>query len=181
MVLLVAPAGAFAVTNASDIPPSCDIDIMDLMKINAGKSGRREVEIAQRIILKPDSVLEYNCFDDILKKADMFNTESRSSHILNTGGAYTAYVDGNFGTIYNSGYQASRSGCSVMDAVWAALKCNNFISKPYSEDHFFTFDELAGFDPREKPLACNDSERNARWAEDNAASDVGNVIVDIGP
>ncbi len=60
-VLLVFCAGgigrAFAV-----LPASCDSEFYDVMEARATLQAKRDVEMAQTIILKPDSVLEYSCF-----------------------------------------------------------------------------------------------------------------------
>lgn len=46
------------------IPDSCDPDYMDVLNIRAYLEGKREMETAQRVILKQDSVLEYSCFNE---------------------------------------------------------------------------------------------------------------------
>lgn len=51
-----------APVNPAEIPDSCDPDYMDVLNIRGYLEGKRELETAQRIILKPDSVLEYSCF-----------------------------------------------------------------------------------------------------------------------
>lgn len=48
----------------AEIPDSCDPDYMDILNIRGYLEGKRELETAQRIILKPDSVLEYSCFHE---------------------------------------------------------------------------------------------------------------------
>jgi hypothetical protein len=45
-------------------PASCDSDMMDVMKAAAWQGAQRDVELAERLILKPDSVLEYTCFNN---------------------------------------------------------------------------------------------------------------------
>ena len=46
------------------VSPGCDPEFLDVMEARAWMEGQREVEVAARIILKPDSVLEYSCFDN---------------------------------------------------------------------------------------------------------------------
>lgn len=41
---------------------SCDVDVYKVLSDRAWMEGQREMEIAQKLILKPDSVLEYSCF-----------------------------------------------------------------------------------------------------------------------
>ncbi|MBL4804514.1 MAG: hypothetical protein JKY71_06575 [Alphaproteobacteria bacterium] len=55
-----------ASTRPIEISPACDPEFYDVMAARSWLEGKREVEVAQRLILKPDSVLEYSCFDDRL-------------------------------------------------------------------------------------------------------------------
>jgi len=48
--------------------PTCDSDFWDVMKARSTAEGQREIEMAERIILKLDSVLEYSCFDQDLER-----------------------------------------------------------------------------------------------------------------
>lgn len=48
---------------AQDLPNSCDEDFFKVMQAHARMEGQREVETAAKLILRPDSVLEYSCFD----------------------------------------------------------------------------------------------------------------------
>lgn len=46
------------------LPDSCDPDYMDVLNARSYIEAKREMETAQRVILKPDSVLEYSCFNE---------------------------------------------------------------------------------------------------------------------
>jgi len=46
----------------AQLPASCDADFHEVLKARAELEARREMEVAQRLILRPDSVLEYSCF-----------------------------------------------------------------------------------------------------------------------
>lgn len=48
--------------DAPDLPETCDTEVWDVMKTKAWMEGKREMEVNQTLILKPDSVLEYSCF-----------------------------------------------------------------------------------------------------------------------
>lgn len=48
--------------------PTCDSEFWDVMGARATIEGQREIEMAERIILKPDSVLEYSCFNQDLDR-----------------------------------------------------------------------------------------------------------------
>ncbi|MDB2683035.1 hypothetical protein N9Z27_02145 [Alphaproteobacteria bacterium] len=49
------------------IPDSCNPDVMEVMNLRAKLEGEREMEVAQALILRPDSVLEYSCFAENVK------------------------------------------------------------------------------------------------------------------
>ncbi len=51
-------------TRPITLSPGCDPEFYDVMAARSWLEGQREVEVAERLILKPDSVLEYSCFDD---------------------------------------------------------------------------------------------------------------------
>ncbi|MGH1399392.1 MAG: hypothetical protein ACRBCT_09280, partial [Alphaproteobacteria bacterium] len=59
--LSVLLAGA---VSAQNLPESCDSDFYDVMEARGTMEAVREMEIAQALILKPDSVMEYSCFSD---------------------------------------------------------------------------------------------------------------------
>lgn len=52
---------------AQSIPESCDADFMTQMVSRATAEASRDVMVSQTVIRKPDSVLEYTCFDEFAK------------------------------------------------------------------------------------------------------------------
>ena len=60
--LVVFSSAAFAGA-APNVSPGCDPDFLDVMESRAWLEGKREMEVAQRLIVKQDSVLEYSCFN----------------------------------------------------------------------------------------------------------------------
>ena len=69
MVLAVlSPVHAAPPSAVSGVPKTCDSEFYDVMSNRAWLESSREMEVAQTLINKPDSVLEYTCFDEILKK-----------------------------------------------------------------------------------------------------------------
>lgn len=145
-----------------DLPASCDQAFLDVMEARAWMEGKREMEIAQRLILKPDSVLEYSCFNQRasqLQNANLFSSSGRefSLRIL-VASALSSYIGDNFGHSYGGGTVSGGSGCSVMNHVWNELRCVNI-----NEDLYMTFADLVATDPRDKPAACDDSLRAAKW------------------
>ncbi|MEZ5813179.1 MAG: hypothetical protein R3E13_00390 [Alphaproteobacteria bacterium] len=58
------------------VSAGCDPDFWNVLSARAEAEGQREMEAAQRLILKPDSTLQYSCFDgqlDALGSSDMFS------------------------------------------------------------------------------------------------------------
>ena len=58
--------------SASDMPPTCNPQAMDMLEARAWAEAQREMTQNETLISKPDSVLQYNCFDsalDVLAKA----------------------------------------------------------------------------------------------------------------
>ena len=49
---------------------SCDVETWEVLKNRAWMEGEREVEMAEVLILKPDSVLEYSCFNQRREELD---------------------------------------------------------------------------------------------------------------
>ncbi|HRQ60324.1 MAG TPA: hypothetical protein PLO23_02230, partial [Alphaproteobacteria bacterium] len=58
---------ALGPAQAQEVSKTCDITVQNQMKQQGWLEGQRELEMAQRLILKPDSVLEYSCFERIAK------------------------------------------------------------------------------------------------------------------
>lgn len=51
---------------APDIRPGCDPEFMDAIEARAWVHGQRRITQNQNFILKPDSVIEYSCFDQFV-------------------------------------------------------------------------------------------------------------------
>lgn len=77
MALPVTPSGA-----ARGLPASCDSEFMSVMEARATMEGEREIEMAETLILKPDSVLAYSCFSGEIQT---LNTAAQTMLSANTG------------------------------------------------------------------------------------------------
>lgn len=64
------------------LPASCDSAFMNVMEARATMEGEREIEMAETLILKPDSVLAYSCFSGELRN---LSTAAQSMLSANTG------------------------------------------------------------------------------------------------
>ena len=60
---------------------SCDPDFLDVMEARAWTQGKRDVETAQALLLKSDSVLDYSCFQQRVKEVDVRAGQIFSDHL----------------------------------------------------------------------------------------------------
>lgn len=192
MCLLIACAGlavaAYIMTGHSGracaaATPStpCDPEYMDALEARAWLEAQREISQNQNLIVKPDSVLEYTCFDMFLNEvandaSSMFSETTRWGNIpgLDASSMDTAlqnliyvgfadYLTNNFGHKYlgdraTSDYTPSGSvtggtyTCNQMATVWEEAKCLNFFDEP-THDGFYDFAWYASNDPRSLPTS----------------------------
>lgn len=173
---------AFSYAQPVPAPSPCDVTYFNSLKARAWLESQREITQNQNLIFKPDSVLEYTCFDKYLSElagdaTSLFSENSRWSpptpsptrmdNALRSvvGNALTQYINGNFNhnflngrssLNYTPGNISSSTGysCDRMNEVWKVAKCLNFIADP-ATDGFYTFAEYAGIaDRRRLPTAC---------------------------
>lgn len=181
-LLLACTAGAFAqTTTVPEAELTCDPAIQTQMKQQGWLEGQRDMEVAQRLILKPDSTLEYTCF-----KQEADNWSARAGTFTNNGGGTNsptmkaaidplvqdvllAYLN-NFGHLFLGGTYKD-AGASFTDSlnqpdsicnpqywIWSLAKCVNISAvKDPSDGHmgyFFPLSKLASRDVRDMPLSC---------------------------
>ena len=165
---------------------TCDSDYFESLKARAWLEAQREMVQNQNLIAKPDSVLEYSCFDKQLNVlayyarpgGELFSgttrwgtagTNMQMALQRLTGKALIAYENQNFDHTYlggrmTSGYTMSpvvpkpNYSCDEMDKVWKYAKCMDFVDKKH--DEFFTFGEHSRDDKRKLPEPC---ENIAPW------------------
>lgn len=169
----------------------CDTKYFDTLEARAWLEAQREVVQNQNLIFKPDSVLEYTCFDkyaNVLAKEakNMFSETNRwgtsppgdmAKSLQNVvGTAAKSYLDANFkhdflgGRMKGSNYSlgsisAGSYSCEIMNKVWEHAKCMNFIADK-DHDGFYTFKEYENKAVRFLPTACTaDNRFNKRRIE----------------
>lgn len=143
--VFIVAVGAFPHhAHAQGYDASCDGDFSDVLEARAWLTAKREVETAETLILKPDSVMEYTCY---------------------SGTGTGAWLGSNFSGNYAGATHGSGGTCINMGAIWDFFQCRDF-----TETDFRTFQELAGADPRTGPN-CNEPGRNAAWTAAIAASE----------
>lgn len=176
LLVLAPPAMAATITPAAS---PCDPDYYESMRARAWLEAQREITQNQNLIFKPDSVLEYTCFNRYLNvlatdAEKMFSETQRWGSILPNNSMDNAlenltqqslltYLAQNFehkflgdrSTLNYTTEKVQNGGysCDMMGQVWQAAKCMDFIDKPH--DAFFTFEQYAtSDDKRMLPSGC---------------------------
>lgn len=163
---------------------TCMPEVMSVIEARGQLEAEREIIQNQNLIAKPDSVLEYSCFEQHMTLAaditgQMF-TEREWQFGIND-----AFIDpytldrGIYNVVYEAlvsylrdnywhQYLGDRSelpslsmtpgfSCYAMAYVWNRAKCSNFISPRGAQDGFYTFAEYRDMeDPRNlpEPITC---------------------------
>lgn len=184
----------FYAVPASAQPASCDPAYWSSMSGKAWMEAQREIAQNQNIIYKPDSVLEYTCFDRFLsvlagRAPDMFSETTTWGVIPGpnmvltlqnlVGTALSSYVGSNFdhnflggrsNVNYNPGAvtRSTNYTCDMMARAWAAAKCLNFVQQTpvdrTARDDFFNLNWYETNDPRDLPASMAACTADARWA-----------------
>jgi len=161
----------------------CDSLYYESLSARAWLEAQREITQNQNLILKPDSVLEYTCFDmylreladhagGMLSETTLFGAPLSPISMdlaLNdlVGTALISYIATNYTHTSLGGHPAGAAidhmpapitggtyNCDIMARVWQAAKCINFITNP-AEDGFYTFEEYSTqADKRYLPIRC---------------------------
>ena len=169
--MLLAPS-AFAQQATSYVPPTCDASLYKAIKTKATLEGQREQMLNSNLLFKPDSVLEYSCFNaalgtDLAPKATDFSDPKKAPHSMGAVVVTPAqeYTKNNFSHAVLGGHgtdpQKVASGystCSIMNNVWRQAKCGNFQQEP-RQTAFADFAEYAdGQNKRTLPEECQSVE-----------------------
>lgn len=190
ITLVLALCISHAATAGSAFPETCDEEYWDLLSARSLLEGQREVEAAQRIIRKADSVLEYSCFyrdvgwlgqyggvfsENRLSSAveppefDGTPNPISATHLDNALDrvVYEPLVEFmySFRHVYGGGYfpyAAPTSGtCNPMNVVWHVSKCELLNPLTWVE-----LSSLPSRDIRFYPWPCPDSTPRETRLED---------------
>lgn len=175
-VLIGAGTQAFAQAGPAAppvVPPTCDEGFNNVLNSRAWLETQREMEAAQKFILKPDSVLEYSCFNNILERVSdrtataQFLAPSRAGIESTVLSPLTVHLGSNFSHTLGGGLAGASPGgtCAAMYAIWDLLKCQDF-----DKADFRFFSDIGADDRRSLPVACPDAGRTAKWAAQLAAA-----------
>ncbi len=173
-----------ALPSASPMTDTCDSNILIAMETRAWLEAQREITQNQNLIAKPDSVLEYTCFDQFLRvlaeEAENLFSENTSvwsggsvALISDTdmdnalseliGSAVNSYVRNNFSHSFLGGrgtddYTPSAGilgGSYTCDIMDRVWKNAKCMNfSTRSEDGFWTFSQHEDNDPRTLPDVC---------------------------
>lgn len=181
--LFFAIAGSVAIAGTPTIAASpCDPNYYSSLKDRAWLEAQREITQNQNLIYKPDSVLEYTCFDKLAnvfvqQAPNMFSQTTRWGTILPPNhmrdslralldAALSNYISSNFSHTFMGGRSASSNytpstvtsgsyNCDRMRVIWQEAKCMDFISNT-KHDGFYTFTQYdTGPDHRFLPSVCS--------------------------
>ncbi len=175
-------------------PSPCDPEYYQSLRSRAWLEAQREITQNQNLIVKPDSVLEYTCFDQFMsilayEAFNMFSETPRWGIVLPpnsmdialqnlVGTALGSYLAANFSHMFRghrslvldylprpvSGIPGTAYLCTSMRDVWLESKCTDFIEDP-GTDGFYTFENYRDTpDKRTRPDPCFNPGLPARWA-----------------
>lgn len=126
---------------------SCDPQYMDALESRAYLEAQREIAMNQNLIFKPDSVLEYTCFDKIMGTVARasgdrgnFSESNRWGEIPNhdtasldrafdtvVTSALTSYISTNFGHTYLGGRTAINSNIQSVTGNAGVYNCSEML------------------------------------------------------
>lgn len=149
-LILVASAG---VARAQD--PLCDTALFTQMTQRAHLLGQMDTSIMENLVYKPDSVLEYTCFNRFMgvsvNNMSYYMTPFYITDVIQVG--VTNYLFANFGHTYmGDRLIAGPAGtpppvgtyvCDAMTYVWEGAKCFNF-AQTEPQDSMYSPYEFAG-------------------------------------
>lgn len=174
-------------TNAQEIPETCDVEYYEVLRNRSYLEGKREMEVAQRIIIKPDSVLEYSCFNDMRIEAGTL--AGRFSDYGLTTGVVPPEFDGTepptriYANSLDNALSATIESSLVgfLDSFWHIYGGGTFAMAPnplagcnpmnvvwhaskclnFDRNWWVRFEDFASRDIRIFPEPCTDSGRSA--------------------
>ncbi|HEY0901647.1 MAG TPA: hypothetical protein VGD95_05940 [Micavibrio sp.] len=180
-------AGAMAQTTP------CDPQYMDALESRAYLEAQREIAMNENLILKPDSVLEYSCFDQIMGMVARapgdrgnFSESNRWGEIPNhdaqsldrafdtvVTAALRNYIQNNFSHTFLGGRSTDDHTVSNVVGTAGNYNCTNMRTVWMAakcmnffdrpEDRFHDFQYLTSNDPRQLPTACPNNGVTAEW------------------
>lgn len=171
------PALAACANNGGDgtiANSSCDCSYWESLESRAWLEAEREISQNQNLIFKPDSVMQYTCFDTQMTSvtagpiARLFSDQafgvSRAGAMMaalsaSVRASLASYIGTNFNHRSLGGRGGQSGTCMVMGAVWQEAKCYNFMTR--AADGFLMFEEHQSTEVRQLPTPCSP---DSRWS-----------------
>lgn len=178
-------------TLAQTVP--CDPQYMDALESRAYLEAQREIAMNQNLIAKPDSVLEYTCFDRIMGTMARapgdrgnFSESNRWGEIPNhdatsldnafdtvVTSALQNYINTNFAHTFLGGRGTENSNIQNVAGNAGAYNCDRMLAVwnearcmnffNQTQDGFHDFQYLSTNDPRRLPSVCPTNGITAEW------------------
>lgn len=125
---------------------ACDPKYMDALESRAYLEAQREIAQNQNLILKPDSVLSYICFENLVSAvATDMASQFVPIDVTDIDSVIAAHVGGFSGKILGDrGSYDSTNTCMDMNKIWEEATCMNMFDE--DRDQFFDFGSSS--DPR---------------------------------
>ena len=176
-------------TSAPPASASCDVEYRDTLNSKALLEAERRMRQAQNLIIKPDSVFAYTCFDILTNYAAMHNerifSEEYGGHcfhaaldcaFLDLVQPFLSYWLTNPNSPFSHNFIGGRGSaqtfpnsgqvmCDVMARVWQEAKCRSFAVE--HEDGFFNLAAYENMDPRVFPAGMECTMNNPSFWADN--------------
>ena len=172
---------------------ACDPEYYKTLNSRAWLEAQREITQNQNLIFKPDSVLQYTCFDKHLgvvaeATKTMFSEGAQTDGNSNIA---RAFVSGNFtndpdkalggrsenqlstegivsqGNNNNNNQNSATYSCDAMNKVWKEARCMNFVDEADS-DAFFTLAEYVS-DSEDKRFKKGYCPKSPNWQKESDA------------
>jgi hypothetical protein len=162
LVLAVLPVGVRGARAAMD--PLCDTGLFDQMVERARLQGQRRTAVEQNLIYKPDSILEYTCFDRFIDampdNASYYLEAAPLNDLIKT--PVQNYISSNFGHDYLGGRAtgltigAAGTGytCDAMAVIWDAARCMNFSPEDPEDNYYDLSSFMTAPEIRRFPNTC---------------------------
>lgn len=191
ILTLLLLAGSYGAARAQD--PLCDATLWTQMTQRATLLGQIETATMENLVYKPDSVLEYTCFNRFVSvsvyRMPYYMTPYYLTDILQAG--VTQYLYQNFGHTY-LGDRLVASGaatppplgtyvCDAMTWVWEAAKCMNFAQIEPQDSIYDLISFAGGLDIRQTPNACTNAPSPATYGDLPVQGDYINTMVPLNP
>lgn len=186
-------AMAMCFSSLSMAQTSCDPQYMDALESRAYLEAQREIAMNQNLIAKPDSVLEYTCFDKIMgtmarASGDRgnFSESDRWGEIPDHGAtsldsafdqvvtsALISYINTNYSHTFLGGRSTENYTPQNVNGNAGAYSCDRMLAVwnaarcmnflNQTQDGFHDFQYLTSNDPRRLPTVCPNNGITATW------------------